>query len=463
MLVPIFAGLIVRYALYFAGIGDLVANEVTLTSPVTSNLRLHEAIFLLSQGASPYAGRLFLQPPLVLLLLQPLATAPRIVHFSALVLVDVLVAVAVYLIAKRHAISAKEHSEEGGAMDILGPSAAAAGYLLNPFVIGGCLAMSWQNLHCLSLVACVAFASCGRGGPSAGCAAVSLYLAPVAPLALIIPAGVLSYHCRGGGPADVEDDQVSVPMSKALPTVIRYVGLAATGFGVLIGASYLQMGRSWEFIETSFVDVVMLADLTPNVGGFWYVFCLIFKRFRLLFLFVFHAHVIIYVIPIHCRLGRFGRLGPLAACVAAIGQVHLFRAYPTGCDVACLLALLLVLPTYVVQCQQKFILLACVCMIGLGLCPTMAHAWLVWNAGNANFLFLGHLVHHVAGGHLLVTWLGAGLQLRRRRKWTKLMEKWVWGMVDEACRRPEAPAVQHSEQPPATAEAEGGRALKKRR
>ena len=80
----------------------------------------------------------------------------------------------------------------------------------------------------------------------------------------------------------------------------------AAGYFVVFALALLflsyGMMQSWEFLGASYGTILLVTDLTPNIGLFWYFVIEVFDHFRALFLFVFQYHIVIYVIPLTIRL-----------------------------------------------------------------------------------------------------------------------------------------------------------------
>uniref|UniRef100_A0A7S2PK17 Alpha-1,3-glucosyltransferase n=1 Tax=Zooxanthella nutricula TaxID=1333877 RepID=A0A7S2PK17_9DINO len=164
------------------------------------------------------------------------------------------------------------------------------------------------------------------------------------------------------------------------------------------------MGGEPHFLGACFASVLMVSDLTPNVGLFWYIFIEVFDRFRQLFLVVFHGHLLFHSWPLHFRVGRHLPVGPWLHCFAAIGIIALFKPYPTAADHALMLAALLIPSELVKESDKSFVFLLVGQFFGLSMFPTMRAVWLGRNAGNANFLYNMTLVTVVFGSLLLSGW-----------------------------------------------------------
>lgn len=81
------------------------------------------------------------------------------------------------------------------------------------------------------------------------------------------------------------------PISFAL----SHLSVLATTIVGLLCLSYLITGASWEFISSTYGVQLLLPDLTPNVGLWWYFFIEMFDSFREFFLGVFWLHLASYV------------------------------------------------------------------------------------------------------------------------------------------------------------------------
>ena len=92
------------------------------------------------------------------------------------------------------------------------------------------------------------------------------------------------------------DRQSPSKSSHSLPAFAA-TNLAAVGVAIstLLALSYLVTGQSWEFLSSMYGVLLLLPDLTPNVGLWWYFFIEMFDSFREFFLGVFWLHLGSYV------------------------------------------------------------------------------------------------------------------------------------------------------------------------
>lgn len=83
------------------------------------------------------------------------------------------------------------------------------------------------------------------------------------------------------------------------PNPGSFAAYHATSVAVMITGllylSYFITGGSWEFLSSTYGFHLLLPDLTPNVGLWWYFFIEMFDSFRAFFIGVFWLHLAGYV------------------------------------------------------------------------------------------------------------------------------------------------------------------------
>lgn len=204
-------------------------------------------------------------------------------------------------------------------------------YLFNPFIIATMLGRPTSAITSLLLLTSIA--SAARGRPFTFVLAISLasYLS-LYPLLLFPPLLLLCYDAesRRAKPNDASNPLVF--------TLFHTADLAFT-IGALLVLSRLLMG-SWEFIPSTYGTHLLLPDLTPNVGLWWYFFIEMFDSFREFFLGVFWLHMSAYVGGLSFRI----RSQPLFVVVALLGIFAVFMPYPSIAETGLFLSLL---PLYI--------------------------------------------------------------------------------------------------------------------
>jgi len=168
-------------------------------------------------------------------------------------------------------------------------------------------------------------------------------------------------------------------------SVAHTVGLT-TAIGMLLYASALLTG-SWEFLAATYGVRLLLPDLTPNVGLWWYFFTEMFDSFREFFLGVFWLHIVSYVGGLTFRL----RQQPLFVATSLLGIFAIFQPYPSIADSSLYLALV---PLYrhVFPLMRYSFLASSTLLYASFLGPAFYYLWIYAGSGNANFFYAITLV-----------------------------------------------------------------------
>jgi phosphatidylinositol glycan class U len=123
-----------------------------------------------------------------------------------------------------------------------------------------------------------------------------------------------------------------------LSFILSHLGGLTSIISALLYMSSQLIG-STQFLASSYGTPLLLPDLTPNVGLWWYFFIEMFDSFREFFLGVFWLHMASYVGGLTIRL----RKQPLFVVVTLLGILAIFQPYPSIADSALFLG---VLPLY---------------------------------------------------------------------------------------------------------------------
>ena len=121
-----------------------------------------------------------------------------------------------------------------------------------------------------------------------------------------------------------------------IPFAVKHTGAFIISIAAFLFESFLLTG-SWEYISSTYGVHLLLPDLTPNVGLWWYFFIEMFDSFREFFLGVFWLHLGSYVGGLCIRL----RSQPLFVITTMLGLCAIFKPYPSVSDTALYLSLCL--------------------------------------------------------------------------------------------------------------------------
>ncbi|KAL1656737.1 hypothetical protein SLS61_000533 [Didymella pomorum] len=334
-----------RFLLFtvFPGLPNLLAGRVEVSTPVTSFKRLQEGLYLYTHNVSPYDGGLYHQAPLLLPLfsLLPNSSYYPIATNVVFIVVDLLSA-----------------------------------FLYNPFTVLTCLARSTSALTNLFILTAIAKASQGASSTFILALSFAAYLG-MHPILLFPPLLVLLYDARAAKTR-------TMPNAWSF-TIIHTLGLVAV-CGALLAASALLTG-SWDFLAATYGVRLLLPDLTPNVGLWWYFFIEMFDSFREFFLGVFWLHAASYMPGLTIRLHK----QPLFVACTLTGIFAVFTPYPSIADAALYLSLVPLFRHLFPLMRYTFVASAAVLYASF-LGPAFYHLWIYAGSGNANFFYAITLV-----------------------------------------------------------------------
>ena len=197
-------------------------------------------------------------------------------------------------------------------------------FLFNPFTVATCLARSTSALTNLFILTAMAKASHGTSITFILALSFAAYLS-MHPILLFPPLLVLLYDTRA-------TKTHSKPNVWSF-TITHTLGLAVA-LGALLSASAFMTG-SWDFLAATYGVRLLLPDLTPNVGLWWYFFIEMFDSFREFFLGVFWLHAASYMPGLTIRLHK----QPLYVACTLTGVFAIFTPYPSIADAALYLSL----------------------------------------------------------------------------------------------------------------------------
>ena len=147
---------------------------------------------------------------------------------------------------------------------------------------------------------------------------------------LLLPPLVLLCHDRQTLHGAAQSQQTSLGTY-----AVKHVTAFAASTVILLGLSY-SLTQSWAFLPAVYGTRLLVPDLTPNVGLWWYFFIEMFDSFRSFFLGVFGLHMAAYSPGLTIRLWR----QPLAAVVLLCGVFSVFQPYPNIGDTGAWTAML---------------------------------------------------------------------------------------------------------------------------
>ncbi|KAF9518659.1 hypothetical protein BS47DRAFT_1370976 [Hydnum rufescens UP504] len=374
-----------RSALFFTPLPALLRDDAQLSSTLTSYTRLKEGVYLFRNGFDPYAGGVFRQVGLLVyhaLMFIAQCSANYVVP------VDGLAAWCLVQIWRIRS-NTRNVAQEGLIVTV---------YLLHPYLLLPTLALSTSTLDNALLILGLYFAAYGKPSPALLILAILACMSP--PFALLLPPIILLLM---GSPVS----SLARPISPQIDyrRMYRLTAEFLLYFSVLtLISSFVAGGWSWTY--KTWGAVILLPDLTPNPGLWWYFFTEMFDDFRPFFLMVFSVHLLIYVAPISIKL----RHDPLFASFILQGIISTFKSYPTLADPGLFTAMFAIFPEIVLHLRHPLPTVMLHVHAAL-LLPLFHYLWIVQGTGNANFFYASTLVFGLANAAAIVDALRAGLRI----------------------------------------------------
>ena len=147
------------------------------------------------------------------------------------------------------------------------------------------------------------------------------------PVLLLPPLVLLCY--------DRKARESKAPLNGAFSTA-QYLAVFFASIGWFLYLSNILIGGPSEYLASTYGVQLLLPDLTPNVGLWWYFFIEMFDSFREFFLGVFWLHLGGYVGALCIRL----RTQPLFVITTLLGIFAIFKPYPSISDTSLYFAML---------------------------------------------------------------------------------------------------------------------------
>lgn len=369
---------------------NLLKNDHQLSSPLTSYLRLNEGLWLLDNNIDPYVGGAFRHSPLLLSLFSTIVPPLPIVWAVS----DVMGAWALLRIWRaRQGLS----SPKGTRSDV--ENLIVSVYLLNPYLLLPSLALSTSTFENTLTLLALMFASEGKVSSALLAIAFAVHLTPssillLLPILMVLVSSPVSHLAS---PRPFHGNVKRIPF---------LFGEFTLYWLVLVGAACIIAGGSWNWVRASWGASLMLPDLTPNPGLWWYFFTEMFDHFRPFFLMVFSVHLVIYILPICIKFQH----DPLYAAFLLVGVLGTFKAYLTLADPGLFLSMISLFPE--VHGYLRHPIITTLLHLHAALLLPLQHVlWVSEGRGNANFYYAASLVMGMAGGAGLVDACWAGMRI----------------------------------------------------
>ncbi|KAG4303864.1 hypothetical protein PORY_002718 [Pneumocystis oryctolagi] len=320
-------GFFVRIILFKnESIVSLLSNRVEIATPVTSYKRLKEGLFLYEHGVSPYNGNLFHQAPLLLMLFSAIKSISHSQFFISLLYTITDLFSAWSILDLTGSVSLKNQS-----MNLYAKYISTSLFLFNPYSVISCLGMSTAIFTNCSILTSLSYLQRGKSMQSVFFLAIATYLS-LYPI-LLLPPSILLLR---------KNNIKKMYMSTAKNVISFFVILL-----LLLLLSFL-ITNSWDFLSATYGSMLLVSDLTPNIGLWWkYPF---------------------FIIIILC------------------GIMSILKPYPSIADIVLFMSLLPFLYPIYSYMRYSFITISCFLYCSF-LGPAFYYLWIHAGSGNANFFY----------------------------------------------------------------------------
>lgn len=380
LFVQFLISMLLRYWLCTSEFKSSLQERVEISTPINAWKNLVEGITLLNSKVNPYDGDIFHESPLILHVFKYiLSSQHELVQLSIVyifIICDIISAILLYYMAKSYMAQMLEteklnkHKYAKNVTRILiniddainVPKYVALAYLFNPFSILNCVCLT--STVFANLFLCLFFYAFVTQKPILSSIALTLTVQQnIYPITLLVPACVHFHHCK---------------KSWKLFLLSFFVF-----YSLFLYFCLFLMNYDTSFIESTYGFQLMVPNLQPNIGLYWYFFTEMFEHFRVLFIVAFQINSIcLYVLPLTLRLYK----EPVLVAICLTGLAAVFKSYPCIGDIALYLALM-PLCKYLFPFMQQGFIVACF-FIGCSMfAPTVWHLWIYTRSANANFYF----------------------------------------------------------------------------
>ena len=155
------------------------------------------------------------------------------------------------------------------------------------------------------------------------------------------------------------------------------------------GFNFKYNDSNWNFIENYYLFMFEGRDITPNIGGWWYLKMSLFNRFQTFFTIILNLQPLVFVFPFLWRFGEY----PYFCYYLMIHLFQIFRVYPSLSDTTFGITFLFI-SSFIIYNNFKHTLgLIIAYFIGLQLMFFMWYMWIEGGTGNANFYYAGNLLY----------------------------------------------------------------------
>lgn len=352
---------------------DTLRQRVEVATPTSDWMRVSEAIYLWGSGLDPYAGNVFHEYPINLQIYKLLSSYTNV--DLAFALTDVATAYLLHRSTFKQLIIT-EHSEQVARyrswivfliylfspLTLIACGGQTTAIFTNFLVALVCFTLHIEQFRALTCVLC-ALLACNN-----------IHYATIT-----LPIFLGMEYCSA---ATKQSKQVYYKDMNISRSLTNSFGIFALSVTTLLIASYMLMQNSCSFLQATYLFVLKVHDLTPNIGLTWYFLTEMFEHFLDFFTWIIQINAFILAIPVAIRL----RDKPFFALLITILLATIFQPYPNLAHVSILTSLV---PQFtdLIPYTKHGLKISCASIASLSLMPVFWHLWIVMGTANANFYF----------------------------------------------------------------------------
>lgn len=371
---------------------ETLRHRVEVVTPMSDWKRVYEAIHLWNSGLDPYGGNLFHEYPISLQFYKIVSN-----YFDvdlAFVITDTITAILLHQSIYRQLLSDNETEKDSRQRSTI----VYLVYLFSPLTIISCAGQS-TIIFTNFLIASILFTLPIKTFKALTCVLCALlacnniyYATLILPIFVCMEYSSWVDNLKRTNITDRNTAQgTSSPEGKKpnyysnanfLSTLTNSAIICLASIATLLITSYVLMGNSWSYMKSSYLFILKVGDLTPNVGIYWYFFTEMFDHFLSFFTWVIQILAYIQVIPLTIAL----RDRPFFALYIVALISTICQPYPSLANIGLVTS---ILPQYsdLFQHLARGLKVVCTCVTCMCLWPIFWHLWIIMGTANANFYF----------------------------------------------------------------------------
>lgn len=411
---------------------EVIRQRVEVTTPINSWKRAYEAVYLWNSGLDPYSGNIFHEYPISLQFYKIIISYFNVNVVFAVT--DIFIAIILQHSVYYQLILNNQTKETASSRSLK----VLATYLFSPITILSCSGMS-TSIFTNFLIAVITLILPFKPFRILTCVLCALLACNnIHYSTLILPIFLCLEYCSDKSKrqhrvtakqskvlneeSNQSKDATSEPAYYQQPdfssSLSSFFMICLGAISTLVLASHFLMEGSWSFVNATYLFVLKIQDLTPNIGMFWYFITEMFDQFLEFFTWIVQINAFIHVIPLCIYL----RDSPFFALYAMIITSTISQPYPSLANIGLITSLL---PQWLelLAIMKKNLVISCAAITCMSIWPLFWHLWIVMGTANANFYFGATLAFSVAMILFLIDLLNAHGFINAKRDFDKNPKK----------------------------------------